>query len=85
MPKIITMKKSEYDRLQADKYRKQFLQDPPEGYSTREIADMPDGAILDMAYFLSEGEWDEDWDHEEPEVIIQLIDDDPPDPPDLPF
>lgn len=25
MPKIITMKKSEYDRLQADNYRKQFL------------------------------------------------------------
>lgn len=85
MPKIITMKKSEYDRLQADTHRKRFLQDPPDGYSSREIADMTDDAILDMAYFLSEGEWDEDWDQEEPEVIIHLIDDDPPDPPDLPL
>ena len=46
---------------------------------------MPDNAILDMAYFLFEGEWDEEQDQEEPDVIIHLIDDDPPDPPDLPF
>ena len=79
------MKKSEYDRLQADKYRKRFVRNPPEGYSAKEIEDMPNDAILDMAYFLSEGEWDEACNQDEPDVIIHLIDDDPPDPPDLPF
>jgi len=75
MTKIITMKKSKYDRMEADKLRKQWVKNPPDGYSVGEIKQMPDDAILDMAYFLSEFDFDEETTQKDPEVIIQLIDD----------
>ncbi len=37
-----------------DDLRKKYVDNPPEGYSSEEIARMSDEDILDMDYFLNE-------------------------------
>ena len=84
MTKHIYMKKSEYNRITAEKLRIKYMTDPPEGYTKSEIKSMSDDSILDMDYFLHEFDDfdDEDFDSasEEPDEIIHLIDDLPKDP-----
>lgn len=84
MTKHIYMKKSEYNRITAEKLRIKYMADPPEGYTKSEIKSMSDDSILDMDYFLHEFDdfYDEasDFDSEEPDEIIHLIDDLPKDP-----
>lgn len=38
----------------AQRIRKKYMQNPPEGYSSEEISRMSDNDILDMDYFLNE-------------------------------
>lgn len=38
----------------AELKRKQYIETPPEGFSSDEISSMSDDAILDMDYFLNE-------------------------------
>lgn len=84
MTKHIYMKKSEYNRITAEKLRIKYIADPPEGYTKSEIEAMSYDSILDMDYFLHEFDdfYDEDFDSdsEEPDEIIHLIDDLPKDP-----
>lgn len=42
----------------AQKLRKKYMENPPEGYSKAEIERMPDEALLDMDYFLHEETYD---------------------------
>ena len=81
MPKIITVKKSEYEKARAAELREKYLKKTPEGYSKSEIKSMSDDDILDMDYFLHEGEFDEFefYNGKEPDVIYRIIDDSPPD------
>lgn len=82
MTRHIYMKKSEYNRITAEKLRIKYMADPPDGYSKSEIKAMSDDSILDMDYFLHEFDdfHDEEFDSEEPDEIIHLIDDLPKDP-----
>lgn len=84
MTKHIYMKKSEYNRITAEKLRIKYIADPPDGYTKSEIKSMSDDSILDMDYFLHEFDdfYDEDFDSasNEPDEIIHLIDDLPKDP-----
>lgn len=83
MTKHIYMKKSEYNRITAEKLRIKYMADPPEGYTKSEIKAMSDDSILDMDYFLHEESYDfydDDFPAEEPDEIIHLIDDLPKDP-----
>lgn len=84
MTKHIYMKKSEYNRITAEKLRIKYMADPPEGYTKSEIKSMSDDSILDMDYFLHEFDdfYDEDSPSKEPDEIIHLIDDLPKDPED---
>ena len=34
--------------------RKQYIENPPEGYTSEDIREMSDEALLDMDYFLNE-------------------------------
>ena len=80
MPKIITMKRSEYDKMCAAELREKYLKEPPEGISKSHINSMSDNDILDMDYFLHELEYDDfydDDDDKEPDVIYNIIDDSP--------
>jgi len=81
MPKTVTMKKSEYDKMAAAVLRAKYLKKTPKGYSKSEIKSMSDNSILDMGYFLHEGEFDEfeSCDGKEPDVVYRIIDDSPPD------
>lgn len=90
MTKITYMKKSEYNKITAEKLRQQYASCPPEGYSKSEIKAMSDDDILDMDYFLHEDDFGfcEESDHaQEPDEIIRLIDDLPKDTidDDIPF
>ena len=38
----------------AQRLRKKYIENPPEGYTAREISRMRDNDILDMDYFLNE-------------------------------
>lgn len=76
MPEIIYMKKSEFDKMAADKLRAKYLKKTPRGYSKTEIKSMSDEDLLDMAYFLSEGS-PQPHNDKEPDVIYRLIEDDP--------
>lgn len=83
MTRHIYMKKSEYNRITAEKLRIKYMDKPPEGYTKAEIKSMSDDSILDMDYFLHEEFYDfcdEDFPSEEPDEIIHLIDDLPKDP-----
>jgi hypothetical protein len=83
MTKHIYMKKSEYNRITAEKLRTKYIDNPPDGYTKSEIKSMSDDSILDMDYFLHEEFydcWDEELYSEEPDEIIHLIDDLPKDP-----
>jgi len=80
MPKIITMKRSEYDKMCAAELREKYLIETPEGLSKSNIMSMSDNDILDMDYFLHELEYDCDFDNKpivEPDVIYNIIDDSP--------
>lgn len=82
MTKHIYMKKSEYNRITAEKLRTKYMDNPPEGYTKSEIKSMSDDDILDMDYFLHEefcDFCDEALSSEEPDEIIHLIDDLPKD------
>lgn len=84
MTKHIYMKKSEYNRITAEKLRTKYMENLPEGYTKSEIKSMSDEDILDMDYFLHEEFFDDfyedDLPSEEPDEIIHLIDDLPKDP-----
>lgn len=83
MTKHTYMKKSEYNRITAEKLRLKYMEHPPEGYTKAEIEAMSDDSILDMDYFLHEESYDcfdEDFPSKEPDEIIHLMDDLPKDP-----
>ena len=48
----------------AEKLRKQYLENPPEGMTRRDIKHMSDGDLLDMDYFLHEFDDDDDFGEE---------------------
>ena len=84
MTNHIYMKKSEYNRITAEKLRIKYMADPPEGYTKSDVQSMSDDSILDMDYFLHEEFYDDFYDEDspskEPDEIIHLIDDLPKDP-----
>ena len=41
-----------------DILRKKYMQNPPEGYTKKDIEKMRDNDLLDMDYFLNEEEYD---------------------------
>jgi len=81
MPKIITMKRSEYDKMCAAELREKYMIEAPEGLSKSDIKSMSDNDILDMDYFLHELEYDlydnDNSNDKEPDVIYSIIDDSP--------
>lgn len=48
----------------AEKLRKQYLENPPEGMTRRDIKHMSDSDLLDMDYFLHEFDDDDDFGEE---------------------
>ena len=48
MPKIITMKRSEYDKMCAAELREKYMIEAPEGLSKSDIQSMSDNDILDF-------------------------------------
>ena len=42
------------EKLLAEKLRKKYIADPPEGMSKKDIRNMSDSDILEMDYFLSD-------------------------------
>ena len=44
-----------------EELRKKYMDNPPEGMTTRDIRNMSDGDLLDMDYFLNEDEPDDDF------------------------
>jgi hypothetical protein len=49
--------------IDVEKLRQKYMENPPEGYSKREIKRMRDEDLLDMDYFLNEHLYDfDDWD-----------------------
>lgn len=83
MTKITYIKKSEYNRITAEKLRKKYMGKPPAGYSRADINAMSDDSILDIDYFLHEESYDfcdKPFPSKEPEEILCLIDDLPKDP-----
>lgn len=43
-----------------EKLRKRYTDNPPEGMTSKDIRSMSDEALLDMDFFLNEGETDDD-------------------------
>lgn len=50
---------------QIAKLREQYIQNPPEGMTTKLVKKMSDHDLLDMHYFLTEDDFDTDDDFEE--------------------
>lgn len=48
----------------AEQLRKQYLENPPEGMTRRDIKHMSDSDLLDMDYFLHEFDDDDDFGEE---------------------
>ena len=44
----------------AEKLRQKYINNPPEGMTSERIKNMSDNDLLDMDYFLSEDEFDDD-------------------------
>ena len=42
------------EKLLAEKLRKKYIADPPEGMAKKDILNMSDSDLLDMDYFLSD-------------------------------
>lgn len=53
------------DSKTLEELRNKYIQNPPEGMTTKLVRNMSDSDLLDMHYFLTE---DDDWDGDEPEV-----------------
>ena len=47
-----------------EKLRQQYIQNPPEGMTPKDIRDMGDNDLLDMDYFLHEDDLDDDFGEE---------------------
>ena len=60
---IITLKTISEKEL-AEQLRKQYLENPPEGMTQRDIKHMSDSDLLDMDYFLHEFDDDDDFGEE---------------------
>jgi len=43
-----------------DEIRQKYIKNPPEGMSAADIKSMSEDDLLDMDYFLSEGEFEDD-------------------------
>lgn len=43
-----------------EKLRKKYIDNPPEGMTSKDIRSMSDEALLDMDYFLNDDELDDD-------------------------
>lgn len=43
-----------------EELRAKYIANPPEGMTSDDVRNMPDDALLDMAYFLNEDEFDDD-------------------------
>ena len=50
---------------QAAELRKKYISTPPEGMSPDDVKRMSDSDLLDMHYFLTEDDFDDDEDNEE--------------------
>lgn len=48
------------DKELAEKLRQKYIANPPEGMTSDLIKNMSDSDLLDMDYFLSEDEFDDD-------------------------
>ena len=47
-----------------EKLRKKYIDNPPEGMTSKDIRSMSDEALLDMDYFLNNDELDDDFGEE---------------------
>ena len=47
-----------------EKIRKKYIDNPPEGMTSKDIRSMSDEALLDMDYFLNDDELDDDFGEE---------------------
>ncbi len=48
-----------------EKLRRKYIDNPPEGMTSKDIRSMSDEALLDMYYFLNDDELDDDFGEEE--------------------
>ena len=47
-----------------EELRKKYMENPPEGMTSRDIRNMSEDALLDMDYFLNDDELDDDYGEE---------------------
>lgn len=47
-----------------EKLRRKYIDNPPEGMTSKDIRSMSDEALLDMDYFLNDDELDDDFGEE---------------------
>ena len=47
-----------------EKKKKKYMENPPEGMTSRDIRNMSEDALLDMDYFLNDDELDDDYGEE---------------------
>ena len=52
------------DKQLVAELRKKYIENPPEGMTTELVKNMSDSDLLDMSYFLSEGDYDDEYDDE---------------------
>lgn len=52
--------KTIFEKELAEQLRKQYLENPPEGMTRRDIKHMSDSDLIDMDYFLHEFDDDDD-------------------------
>ena len=45
--------------------RRKYIENPPEGMTSKDIRHMSDDELLDMNYFLNDDELDDDFDEED--------------------
>ena len=53
----------EYKQLVAE-LRKKYIENPPEDMTPELVKNMSDSDLLDMSYFLIEGDYDDEYDDE---------------------
>ena len=53
-----------YMNSNIEKLRKKYMENPPEGMTSRDIRNMSEDDLLDMDYFLNDDELDDDYGEE---------------------
>jgi len=52
------------DKQLVAELKKKYIENPPEGMTPELVKNMSDSDLLDMSYFLSEGDYDDEYDDE---------------------